>query len=84
MKLNTVLFVLKITMKVWRLLIMHRKGKNIAKKVGVGLAIGSAVAAVGVGIANRNSKPVNSMKKKAGRAMQNVSEIIGDVSKMIG
>lgn len=62
---------------------MYKKTKNVAKKVGVGLAVGAAVAAVGAGIANRNGKTVSSVKKSAGKALHNASNFIDDVSKMM-
>ncbi len=83
MKMHTVLFFLRAAMKLWRFDYMYKKSKNIAKKVGIGLAVGAAVAAVGTGIANRNSKAMTNVKKNAGKAMLNVSEFIGDVGKMM-
>lgn len=83
MKTNTAFFLLRAAIKLWRFTYMYKKTKNVAKKVGIGLAVGAAVAAVGAGIANRNGKSMTSVKKNAGKAMQNVSEFIGDVGKMM-
>lgn len=86
MKLYTASVLLKAGMKLWRFDHMYKKSKNVAKTVGVGLAVGAAAAAVSAGIAHRatNGKSMSSVKKTAGKAMHNVSEFIDDLSKVMG
>lgn len=83
MKMHTAFFLIRAAMKLWRFDNMYKKSKNVAKKVGVGLAVGAAVAAVGTAVANRNSKTAHSVKKSAGKALHNASNFIDDVSKMM-
>ncbi len=64
---------------------MTKKASNVAKTVGIGLLAGTAAMAVGGVVMNqKNSKSsMKHMKKTAGKAVENMSKIIGSVESML-
>lgn len=83
MKMTTVFNLLKAAIKIWRIDYMYRKTTNIVKTVGIGLAAGAAVAAIGSQVAKSNRKTSKNFKKTASRALQNVGSFVGDIEKMM-
>ena len=83
MKLHTVLFLSKAAIKFWRMDTMYRQSKEIAKKVGIGIAAGTAIAAIGVGVARNQNKPGNNMRKTAGKAVHTVGTVVSGLERML-
>lgn len=59
---------------------------NIAKTVGIGLAVGSAAIAVGSAVMHKQPKQnsaVKNMKKTAGKAVHSMTEFMNGVETML-
>lgn len=82
MNLTTVLRLLRYNLFLWRLDGMYKQTMNAAKGIGLGLLAGTAVSVIGTKMMNGGSKK-STMKKTAGKAMHSMSNLIGDVEKML-
>lgn len=67
----------------WRIYDMNKNAVNIAKGIGIGVATGVAVAAVGSGVMNKKSKSMKNMKKTAGKAVHTMGEMINSFESML-
>lgn|GEM_PF-895609 len=83
MKTVTVLKLCKTAICIWRIYAMMKSTAKIMRNIGIGLAAGTAVAAIGTQVAKSNKKPMKNLKKAAGRAMNTVSSVMGDVGQML-
>ena len=63
---------------------MYKSTMNVAKGVGLGLLTGAAVAAIGTKAmgSSRHHKATH-MKKSAGRAIHTVTNVLGDMEKLL-
>lgn len=84
MKTVTVLKLCKTAICIWRIYAMMKSTAKIMRNIGIGLAAGTAVAAIGTQVAkSNNKKPMKNLKKAAGKAMNTVSSVMGDVGHML-
>ena len=80
MSIRAVLWLLRITIILWRFDAMYKQTMSVAKGVGMGLLAGAAVAVIGTkAMGGRRSN----MKKNASKAIHTVGKLIGDVEKMM-
>ena len=83
MSIRAVLWLLRITIMLWRFDAMYKQTMSVAKGVGMGLLAGTAVAVIGTkAMGGRRSKAAH-MKKNASKAIHTVGNLIGDVEKMM-
>ena len=56
---------------------------NVAKGIGMGVLAGTAVAAVSAKVLSGGRKKSGSMRKTAGKAMHTMSNLMGDMEKLL-
>lgn len=83
MKSVTVFKIVKAAITIWRFYDMYKRTSKVMRNIGIGLAAGTAVAAIGSQVAKKHRSPVKHMKKSASKAMNTVSNVISDVSRMM-
>ena len=83
MSIRAVLWLLRITIILWRFDAMYKQTMNVAKGVGLGLLTGAAVAAIGTKAMSGSHRKAAHMKKNASRAIHTVGSLIGDMEKML-
>jgi len=62
---------------------MYKKTKNIAATIGLGIAAGTVVAAIGSQVAKHNHHPGTAIKKSAEKAVHTVGAVLDGVEKML-
>ena len=83
MSISAKITIVRLILKLWRIHYMYKQTKNIARNIGIGLAAGTAVAAIGATVVKNKKKPSNNMKRTAGKAVHTVNSLLGDVERML-
>lgn len=83
MKLRTLIFIINTIIKTGRICKLINQTKNIAKTVGIGLAAGTAVVAIGSQIAKKHNRPSRNMRKAASKAVHTVGSAVTNLEKIL-
>ena len=81
--MQSVLFLLKAAIKIWRINNMYKQTKNVVKTVGLGLAAGAVAATIGSQVMKGRSKPGRHVRKTASKAIHTVGNVVDGLEKMI-
>ena len=80
--MQSVLFLLKAAIKLWRIDNMYKQTKNVVKTVGIGLAVGAVAASIGSQVM-KSKKPGRHVRKTATKAIHTVGNVVDGLEKMI-
>lgn len=83
MNVTAVVRLIQCILIIWRIQAMGKQVMNVAKGIGMGVLAGTAVAAVSAKVLSGGRKKSSSMRKTAGKAMHTMSNLMGDMEKLL-